>query len=292
VVPTVVSVLILAGAVLLVLGVVGFVAYASVAELQGDLPALRDRTMKMVNEVNAWVGEHMPWIKRPGADGRHGGGGEFDDPIQQFAKTILNKGANAIVEGLTAGLYLLFLLLGAGRLGARVRGAYDTERAEKILDVFGQINSAIISYLRAKVLSSLLLAAAEGIILAACGVKFALLWAVLTFLCNFIPYVGTVIAYSVPIGFAAVSQDVDTSFFAAAGLLLAAHVLSATVVEPMILGKAVGLSPLVILAALALWGSIWGIPGMFMAVPLTVVVLIVMQHFDASRPVARLLEGN
>jgi AI-2 transport protein TqsA len=103
--------------------------------------------------------------------------------------------------------------------------------------------------------------------------------------------VGTVVAYGVPIGFAAVSSDLDWWFVAAAGLLLAAHVLSATVVEPMILGKAVGLSPLLILAALSLWGSIWGLPGMLMAVPLTVVVLIVLENFEASRPVARLLEG-
>jgi AI-2 transport protein TqsA len=198
----------------------------------------------------------------------------------------------AVVEVLTAGLYLFFLLLGAGQLRQRIHSAYDPSQAERILDVFGQINAAIISYLRAKVVSSLVLAVAAGVVLAVCGVRFALLWAVLTFLCNFIPYVGSVVAYCVPIGFRAVSDDLDWWFVAAAGLLLAAHVLSATVVEPMILGKAVGLSPLVILSALALWGSIWGLPGMLMAVPLTVVVLIVLEHFEASRPVARLLEGS
>ncbi len=170
-----------------------------------------------------------------------------------------------------------------------MRGAYDTVRADQILDVFGQINSAIISYLKAKVLASLGLAFFAGIILTACGVRFALLWAVLTFLCNFIPYAGTIVAYCVPIGFAAVAGERDWTLVLAASLLLATHILSATIFEPMILGKAVGLSPLVILAALALWGSLWGFPGMLMAVPLSVVVLIVLEHFEASRPVARLL---
>jgi AI-2 transport protein TqsA len=53
----------------------------------------------------------------------------------------------------------------------------------------------------------------------------------------------------------------------------------------------VGLSPLVILAALSVWGLVWGLPGMFLAVPLTVVVKIVCENIEATRPVARLLSG-
>ena len=60
-------------------------------------------------------------------------------------------------------------------------------------------------------------------------------------------------------------------------------------VEPMLLGHAVGLSPLVILGSLAFWGLLWGIPGMFLAVPLTVVAVIVMNHFDFTRPVSKML---
>ena len=60
----------------------------------------------------------------------------------------------------------------------------------------------------------------------------------------------------------------------------------------MIVGTAVGLSPLVLLVALGFWGLVWGIPGMFLAVPLTAVAVIVMDHFAATRPVARLLRGG
>jgi AI-2 transport protein TqsA len=291
-IPPIVSVLVIAGVGAVLLGIIGFIVYASIGELQSELPKLRGGAERIAHEGTGWVTEHAPWLAHSILDGNSKTGGELIGKIQEFILFLLGMAPGAVVEVLTAGLYLFFLLLGAGHLRQRVQGAYDPARAERILDVFGRINSAIISYLKAKVLSSLLLAVAEGVILAACGVRFALLWAVLTFLCNFIPYVGTVVAYSVPIAFAAVSSDIDWWFVAAAGLLLTAHVLSATVVEPMILGKAVGLSPLVILAALSLWGSIWGLPGMLMAVPLTVVVLIVLEHFEASRPVARLLEGS
>ena len=65
-----------------------------------------------------------------------------------------------------------------------------------------------------------------------------------------------------------------------------------SLLKPMIIGNAVGVSPLVILGSLAFWGLVWGIPGMFLAVPLTVVAILVMDHFEQTRPVAKLLKGG
>jgi AI-2 transport protein TqsA len=189
-------------------------------------------------------------------------------------------------------LYLLFLLLEGARFPARVRRAYEPERADRILHVAGQVNAAVVSYLKAKVRSSLLLAVPVSVVLALLGVKFALLWGVLTFLCNFIPYIGSAVAYALPVGFAFLWFGPVWQPFAAAGLLLLCHGASASVVEPMLLGSAVGVSPLVILMSLGLWGLLWGVPGMFLAVPLTVVGIIVMDQFESSRPVARLLKGG
>jgi len=158
--------------------------------------------------------------------------------------------------------------------------------------VFHKINVGIINYLRAKVGSSLLLAVPVGVILAAFGVPFAVLWAVVTFVCNFIPYLGSVIAYSLPVAFATVEFGFTPQLAVVSGLVFAVHLLGAAVVEPMILGRAVGLSPLVILASLSVWGILWGIPGMFLAVPLTVVMKIVFENFPSTRPVADLLSDR
>jgi AI-2 transport protein TqsA len=115
---------------------------------------------------------------------------------------------------------------------------------------------------------------------------------VLTFLCNFIPYIGTVVAYALPVGFGFLWFGPSGEAVAAAVLLLVCHGASSAVVEPLIIGSAVGVSPLVILGSLAFWGLLWGIPGMFLAVPLTVVAILVMGHFEQTRPVARLLRGG
>lgn len=226
--------------------------------------------------------------------------GESESPLSDkvselvaFAATpVLSAAASAFIEACVVGLYLLFLLLEASHFPDRVRKAYAPDRAEEILDIAGKVNSAIVSYLMAKVKSSLVLAVPVGIILWLLGVKFALLWAVLTFLCNFIPYLGSVTAFALPVGFAFLQLDPGWRPVAAAALLLACQIASASVVEPMLLGKAVGLSPLVILGSLAFWGLLWQIPGMLIAVPLTVVAVIVMKHFDFTRPVAKLMSAS
>lgn len=159
-----------------------------------------------------------------------------------------------------------------------------------MLHIAGRINSAIIAYLKAKCLSSLVFAVPVWLVLTLCGVKFAMLWAVLTFACNFIPYVGSVVAYSVPAAFAMLQFGGSSWAFTVAAALFGIHLACAMLIEPMLIGRAVGLSPLVVLAALAVWGLVWGLPGMVLAVPLTVVAKIVLENIEMTRPIAKMVE--
>jgi predicted PurR-regulated permease PerM len=74
-----------------------------------------------------------------------------------------------------------------------------------------------------------------------------------------------------------------------AGLLIGVHLFVSNVVEPALTGKAVGLSPLVILVMLAFWGLCWGLIGMILAVPLTVMIKFVLENRPLTRPFARLI---
>src|SRR4029077_19889556 len=96
----------------------------------------------------------------------------------------------------------LFLLLEVSRFPQRVRKSFVNNQAGQIMAIVGNINNAIAEYLRVKVKASLFLAVPVILILWIFGVKFAVLWGVLTFLCNFIPYLGSIIAASLPILFA------------------------------------------------------------------------------------------
>lgn len=261
-------------------------AYASASDLNKELPALRERASELANTTLGGFQTKVPWAPLPTSDHL----GSLGEEVNAIASKLAASTAGGVVEAGTAALYLLFLLLGAERLPARVRKAYPGDRGDRILKIAGGINAAIISYLRAKVISSLLLAIGAGLVLAGFGVKFVGIWMLLTFACNFIPYVGSVVSYSIPVAYAALQMPPWVEPIAVALLLLGVQVASATLVEPMLIGRAVGLSPLLILAALAVWGSIWGLPGMFLAVPLTVVLKIILLNIEATRPLAQLAE--
>ena len=261
----------------------------SVLELSKELPVFQDRVIALVHRVQDFAKLHVPGL----LDESAGSAGEqLAAMAAQVAGPVLNVAAAAFVEACVVGLYLLFLLLEASRFPDLIRRAYAPKRADEILHLAGQVNAAIVSYLKAKVRSSLFLAVPVGLVLWSFGVKFSLLWAVLTFLCNFIPYIGSVVAYCLPVGFAFLQLPPGWEPLAVAALLLGCQLISASMIEPMLLGHAVGLSPLVILGSLAFWGLLWGIPGMFLAVPLTVVAVIVMNHFELTRPVSKLMSGG
>jgi AI-2 transport protein TqsA len=282
------SLLMLGGATAAAVVVLGFVTYASVLGLSEELPRLQHRAVELCRSADAFLGANAPWAQSH-AEGEKAAEVRVAEQLTDAARPVLNGAGGALVEACAIALYLLFLLLGASRFPDKVRAAYAPDRAAEILQIAGEVNAAIVGYLRVKVKSSLFLAVPVGVVLAAFGVKFAVLWGLLTFLCNFVPYVGSVVAYTLPVGFAFLQLDVDWRPFAVAALLLGCHAGSAAVVEPMLIGNAVGLSPLMILASLAFWGLLWGIPGMVLAVPLTVVTLIVLHHFEPTRAVAEML---
>jgi AI-2 transport protein TqsA len=275
----------------LVLFTLAVAVYASALGLTEDRPRLEARAAELSHRLEDFFSRAAPWAEETSTDGQSSKS-KLAEHVTRVTAPLLSIAADALLEACVVALYLLFLLLEGSRFPDRVRRAYPPERAAEILDIAGQVSAAIISYLRAKVKSSFVIALPVGIVLWAVGVKFALLWAILTFLCNFIPYIGSVIAYTLPVGFAFLYFGVRWEPITAAILLLLIHVASASVVEPLIIGNAVGVSPLVILASLSLWGLLWGLPGMFLAVPLTVVTIIVMDHFDTTRPISRLLKGG
>lgn len=281
---------ILAGSTAIVLIGLAVLTYVSVLALTDDLPRLQARAGELTVRAERVLIANAPWAFEPHDEKPLAA--LANEQLGRLARPLLAAAADTALEGCVVALYLLFLLLEGSRLPDRVRKAYTPERADEILQIAGAVNAAVISYLKAKVKSSTVLALPVGLVLWALGVRFALLWALLTFLCNFIPYIGTVVAYSLPTGFAFLWFGPTWEAFAAAGLLLVCHVASASVLEPLIIGNAVGVSPLVILGSLAFWGLLWGIAGMFLAVPLTAVSILVMDHFDTTRPAARLLKGG
>jgi predicted PurR-regulated permease PerM len=267
--------------------VVAALAARSAADLAIELPRHTERLKEIIDHVRAAVGQ-WPWLAE--LTGHTSGAAEAGGVrLRDLATTVAGTAADVLGQAAVAGVYLFFLLLDAATFPQRIRAGFEPGRAEGLLAVVAQINAAIARYLRAKVLASLVLAVPVAVVVWAFGLKSALLWGVLAFLFNFIPYIGGAITCTGPIVLAFLALEPGWRPITLSGLLLALYLLSGNVIEPKLTGKAVDLSPLVVLFALAFWGSCWGLEGMLLAVPLTVVLKIILEHLPATRPIAKLM---
>ncbi len=174
----------------------------------------------------------------------------------------------------------LAIVLGSGENQARVQAVLD------------QIDRDIRVYIRIKTTLAVVTSALAYAVMAFVGVDFASFWAVMVFFFYYIPTVGSILAIAAPAILTLVQFDHLTPFLIVLFVFGTIQIVTANVVEPAILGRSLNLSPLVVIISLMVWGTLWGVVGMFLCVPIMVVGLIVLAQFEATRPIAVLLSAD
>ncbi|MDO4905865.1 MAG: AI-2E family transporter [Lautropia sp.] len=187
------------------------------------------------------------------------------------------------------GVYMVFLLSERNSFSRKLSVAMPGESASQTQALIRDINQQIGNYLAFKTLINVLLGCMTWIVMHAIGVDFALFWALILALLNYIPYVGAFIGISFPV-LLTLAQFGSLQTTLLVGILLsAAQFYVGSVLEPRVIGRQVNLSPFVVLVALSLWYSLWGVAGAILAIPLTSMLTIIMAAFPGTRPLAILL---
>ncbi len=186
-------------------------------------------------------------------------------------------------------LFLVFIVAGRGRAEKKIPKAIGDGHASRVHGVFERINLQIRKYLVIKTAVSLVNGLMVWIVLTAFGVDFAALFGLLAFFLNFIPNIGSLIATVIRVSFAFFQFGTFWTPFWIFVVTVGLDSILGDIIEPRIMGKGLGLSPLVVFFSLLFWGWLWGIPGMILSVPLTAVILIVCQNIPALRPIAVLM---
>jgi predicted PurR-regulated permease PerM len=187
-------------------------------------------------------------------------------------------------------IYLIFLIAERTSLPGRVARAFGEAKAKEIMAVVEAINRAVHDYIALKTFVSALQGVLSFAVLAAFGVEFAVMWGVLIFLLNFIPFIGSFVAVSLPIvlSFLQYAEELWKPLLITLLLLLIQRVVD-NFIEPRLTGHKLAVSPLLVLLSLAFWGWLWGIVGMILAVPLTVIVKIILENIRETKPLAILI---
>lgn len=186
-------------------------------------------------------------------------------------------------------IFLVFILAGRGRTRIKIKNSFDSSRASIIIDVIQNIDSQIQRYLAIKTVVSLITGILATIVLMIFGVDFAIVFGFFTFLLNYIPTVGSVIATLLPLIIAVFQFDTLWTAFWIFLLLGSIQMTIGSFIEPKLMGKGLGLSPLVVLFFLFFWGWLWGIPGMILAVPMAAIIKIVCSNIPPLSFVGELM---
>jgi predicted PurR-regulated permease PerM len=213
--------------------------------------------------------------------------------LQRFFGSLLSSVGSIVVTFVVVCLYATFLLLERRSFATKLANlSDDPARVERIRQVIQAINRRIGSYLALKTLLSLLLGVLSYAVMRLYGLEFAALWAVLATVLNFVPYVGSVLGVVFPLLMAIVQFGDPGTIFTLFLALSALQFAIGNFLDPYVMGNSLNLSPFAILVSLAVWSELWGVPGAFLAVPITAILTIVFSEFPGTRPIAVLLSST
>ena len=213
--------------------------------------------------------------------------------IPSFLTSIASSLTSILASGGLILIYIGFLFLEQGHFTNKITALVaDPNKEQDANKIINRIRDDIQKYITIKIITSSLTGMLSYIILRIADVDFAGVWGLLIFLLNFIPTVGSIIATIFPALIALAQSDGYTLFLVVLFGIGALQVCIGNILEPRLMGSSFNLSPIIILLNLALWGYIWGIPGMFLCVPFLIIVTIILSHFPQTRPMAIILSSD
>lgn len=210
--------------------------------------------------------------------------------VQSIINTVLLNFTSMGATVFLVIIYSAFLLAERTGFAAKLDAALeDPQDAARTGEIIRDINDRIGDYLAIKTLVNVILGTISFVILWLLEIDFPLFWALSIGLLNYIPYFGSLVGVALPVALSVVQFGELAWTILLAVLLTTAQMLVGTVLEPRVIGRRVNLSPLVVLVSLAVWSSLWGLPGALLAVPLTSMLTIVFSAFAPTRPIAVLM---
>jgi len=213
--------------------------------------------------------------------------------LGQFVPAVAGGVQNLVSNGLYVLVYLGFLL--AARSGfdrKAVRLFHEREDRHEALQVFLRVRDALEGYLWIQTLCGGIIAVVGWAIMLAVGLESAFFWAFLIFVLNYIPIIGAAIAIVAPVLFALVEFPSYWPALILLGGLLAVTFVVGNIMLPRMQGKRLNLDPVMVLLSLGFWGAIWGVTGMFLSTPLTMLTMVILAQFPGSRWIAVLLSAD
>jgi predicted PurR-regulated permease PerM len=275
--PSGISILLLLSVLVLFGGSLAWVVSHSVDALMAKLPDYQTRLSILLHEIQPLIG-HLPIPQDFAA---------MASEIKPANLMALVSGLLSMLSGLLANVFLVFFIV----IFLLMEEAQFDEKLKRL-----QWNAAQATnftkqthhYLLIKTLVSIATGLSVTLLLWFLGVDFPVLWGLLALLMNFIPNIGSLIAAVPAVLLALVQLGIGDALWVMVGYLVI-NTFWGNFIEPRYMGKGLGLSPLVVFLSLIIWGWMFGLVGMFLSIPLTMILKIGLEQNPKTEAFALLL---
>jgi predicted PurR-regulated permease PerM len=269
-----------------VLYLIGLVFYSGGKGLAEELPSYTEMVQSLLERIDDVVPDPRlklgltEWIQglNPGR-------------IGAFLVGALGPFLSFMSDLLLVFLFMIFILSGRGRLARKLDTAFESDAASALSRTALRIDCEVQRYLAVRTFVNVAIGILVAVVLAVCGVRFAVLFGVLAALFGYVPTLGPLAAIALPsIMTLILDGGLSLRFWLALVLLIGVHVGLLRFVEPRLMGKEHRLSPLLVLFSLFFWAWLWGVPGMILAVPLLTAARIFFENVPSLRFLATMMD--
>ncbi len=264
-----------------VLGIFASILGANINELKNALPLYESNVSQATTLINETFNINLETA--------------FSDYFVDFDFSQIIKNIIAQITSLFGTvfmvlIYILFLFLEESVSSDKLKFIYDTESKHlQAKSLLADIDKSIGNYIALKTLVSVIAGVSSYIIISLLGINSPFFWAFLISLLNFVPVIGALVGVLFPTIIALLQFGEIEPALLVLFLVGTTQIIVGNIIEPKIVGKSLNVSSLIIILSLAVWGSIWGIFGMVISVPTTVIFIIIFSRFESTKNIAIIL---
>ena len=267
-----------------IVGFIGTILTASINSLAQSYPVYEANIATMMNRINETFNINLSALLT-----------DFmvDFDFGSILESILSSLSGLFGNAFMILIYVLFVFLEESSFPVKLKEVFKSEdQYKRTTDILNEIEGSITNYIGLKTLTSVITGVLSFVVLVIVGVDSPVFWAFLIFLLNYIPIMGSMVGTVFPAIFSLLQFGEFQPFFMVLIFVGIIQILVGNVLEPKLMGSSLNISALVTILSLSFWGTVWGIIGMFLSVPITVILVIVWTQFPSTRPIAIMLSDK
>lgn len=271
-------------ALLTVIGLMYFLS-SQVAHFFDDLDAIKSKLGHLIHDIQLWLQNHLGLSSRKQV--------QMLNEAANNSKAVIGQTLSGILAMLSIvfliPVYTFLILFYKTLILNFLFEVFSEENQAKVLEIIGETKAAIQSYIMGLLIETSIVAVLNSSALLILGVQNAILIGVIGAILNLLPYIGGIIAIALPVLMATLTTDGFTTQLLIIGAYALIQFIDNNILVPRIVSSKVQINALISIVVVLLGAAMWGIPGMFLSIPLIAVLKIIFDRIDGLKPWGKLL---